>query len=55
MDLERRYRQRAHTFLTDVLFFPTPPVKILSITAFADQLNDDNGTCINTKRRTSKL
>jgi hypothetical protein len=41
--------------LTDVLYFPTSPVNILSITALADQLNDDNGTGIDTRRRTSRL
>ena len=45
-----------HThYSTDVLFFLTSPVNILSITTLADQLNDDNGTGIDTKRRTSRL
>jgi hypothetical protein len=41
--------------LTDVLYFPTSPVNILSITALADQLNDDNGTGIDTRCRKSRL
>ena len=40
--------------LTEVLYFPTSPVNILSITALADQLNDDHGTGIDTRRRSSR-
>ena len=40
-----------HTFeIRDVLYFPDSPVNILSVTKFADQLNDDEGTGIDTKR-----
>ena len=42
---------KLHTFEgKDVLYYPDSPVNILSITKFADQLNDDNGTGIDTKR-----
>ena len=36
--------------LKDVLYFPNSPVNVLSITAFAAQLNDDDGTWIKTAR-----
>mgnify|MGYP001046712641 CR=1 FL=1 len=39
----------------DVLYFPTSPVNILSVTGFADQLKDDKGTGIDTKRSTSRF
>ena len=45
-----------HTFeIRDVLYFPESPVNILSVTKFADQLNDDEGTGIDTKRNHSVL
>ena len=45
-----------HTFeIQDVLYFPESPVNILSVTKFADQLNDDEGTGIDTKRSHSVL
>ena len=38
-----------------MFFFPDSPVNILSVTKFADQLNDDEGTGIDTKRNHSVL
>ena len=32
--------------LKNALYFPTSPVNIISVTAFVDQLADDEGTCI---------
>ena len=37
----------------NILCFPQSPVNILSITSLADQINNDNGTGINTKRSKS--
>ncbi len=43
-----------HSYLIhNVLFFPESPINILSITEFANQLNDDSGTGITTYRRES--
>ena len=42
-----------HTVLKNVLYFPDSPVNVLSVTAFASQLNDDNGTWIKTARHQS--
>ena len=39
--------------LKDALYFPDSPVNIISVTAFADQMEDDEGTWIMTKRRHS--
>ena len=41
------------TVLKNVLYFPDSPVNVLSVTAFASQLNDDNGTWIKTARHQS--
>ena len=41
--------------MKDVLYFPASPVNILSVTKFAGQLGDDNGTGIDTKRFHSVL
>ena len=38
------------TILENVLYFPQSPVNVLSVTAFATQLNDDTGTWIKTSR-----
>ena len=47
---------KVHSYdIHDVLYFPTSPVNILSITGFADQLKDDEGTGIDTKRLKSRL
>ena len=47
---------KIHTFdVKDVLYFPASPVNILSVTKFAGQLGDDNGTGIDTKRFHSVL
>ena len=43
-----------HEYLVkDVLYFPQSPINILSITAFATQLQDEHGTGIDTKQRYS--
>ena len=39
----------------DILYFPEPPVNVLSVTKFADQLSDDHGTGCDTKRNYSIL
>ena len=39
--------------MINVLHFPDSPVNILSVTAFANQLDDDDGTSIKTMRRHS--
>ena len=39
--------------LTDCLFFPSSPVKIISVTALASQFNDEDGTWIKTHWRRS--
>ena len=39
--------------LENVLFFPDSPVNVISCTAFANQLGDDEGTWIQTKRQYS--
>ena len=45
---------KSHTYeLQNVLYFPDSPVNIISITAFANQLNDDDGTNIMTARHHS--
>ena len=45
-----------HTFeICNVLYFPESPANILSATNFADQLDDDQGTGIDTKRSHSIL
>ena len=45
-----------HTFgIRDVLYFPESPVYTFSVTKFSDQLNDDQGTGIDTKRSHSFL
>ena len=45
---------KTHTLdLEDVLYFPQSPVNILSVTSLADQLHDDDGTGIDTKRNKS--
>ena len=47
---------KQHSYdIRDVLYFPTSPVNILSVTGFADQLNDDEGTGIDTKRSKSRF
>ena len=47
---------RVHEYdIKDVLFFPNSPVNILSVTEFATQLEDDEGTGIDTKRTTSRF
>ena len=45
------HKMRIH----DVLYFPSSPVNILSVTSLASQLNDDEGTGIDTKRSTSRF
>ena len=40
-----------HYILKDTVYFPNSPVNIISITVFADQLEDDEGSSIMTKRR----
>ena len=49
--MERRQWQASHyTFeVKDVLYFPDSPVNILSVTKFADQLDDYHGTGCDTK------
>ena len=45
---------KKHTYdIEDALYFPSSPVNILSVTSFAAQLNDDDGTGIDTKRSRS--
>ena len=44
-----------HYILKDALYFPSSPVNIICITTFADQLKDDKGISITTKRRDSIL
>ena len=46
--------QHTH-FLQNVLYFPNSPVNILSVTEFANALNDDEGTGIDTKRTKSRF
>ena len=47
---------KLHPFeVKDVLYFPDSLVNILSVTKFADQLNDDHGTGCDTKRNYSIL
>ena len=41
--------------LDDVLFFPRSPVNILSVTALANQLDDDSGTYVKTCRNSSEF
>ena len=41
--------------LKDVLYFPKSPINIMSVTEFAKQLNDSEGTGIDTKMRYSRL
>lgn len=40
-----------HYILQDTVYFPNSLVNIISITVFADQLEDDEGSSIMTKRR----
>ena len=40
--------QSHELILKDALYFPTSPVNIISCTALAEQLNDENGTTIKT-------
>ena len=41
---------KQHTHLVrNVLYFPQPPINILSVTEFARQLNDEEGTGVDTK------
>ena len=45
---------KSHEYLVkDALFFPQSPINILSVTCFAQQLNDLTGTGIDTKQLTS--
>ena len=45
---------KQHTYdIEDTLYFPSSPVNILSVTSFAEQLKDDDGTGIDTKRSRS--
>jgi hypothetical protein len=45
-----------HTYLVkDVLFFPASPINILSVTSFARQLQDEEGTGIDTKMKYSRF
>ena len=47
---------KSHTMLIhDVLYFPSSPVNILSVTSLAEQLNDNDGTGIDTKQNTSQF
>lgn len=39
----------SHTYIMNVLYFPSSPVDILSISEFANQLKDDEGTGIDSK------
>lgn len=41
--------------LEDVLYFPTSPINIMSVTAFAEQLGDEEGTGIDTKMKYSRF
>ena len=41
------------TVLKDIVYFPNSPVNVLSVTAFAAHLNDDDGTWIKTARHQS--
>ena len=45
---------KAHEYLIeDCLFFPQSPINILSVTSFAKQLGDEEGTGIDTKQQSS--
>ncbi len=45
-----------HThIIKNALYFPNSPINILSVTEFANQLKDDNGTGITTFRRESNF
>lgn len=39
--------------LTNCLYLPASPVNIISVPALSEQLNDDKGTCIQSKRQYS--
>ena len=41
--------------IEDCLYFPQSPINILSVTAFAKQLGDEEGTVIDTKQRYSRF
>ncbi len=41
--------------LEDVLYFPSSPINIMSVTAFAEQLEDEEGTGIDTKMKYSRF
>jgi len=46
----------SHTFdIQNVLYFPQSPVNMLSVTTLAGQLDDEDGTGIDTKRRVSQF
>lgn len=47
-------REHSH-LIQNVLFFPNSPINILSITEFANHLNDNSGTGITTCQRESKF
>ena len=43
---------KRHTYrVRNVLFFPQSPINILSVTEFAKQLNDEEGTGVDTKQK----
>ena len=43
-----------HTYLVEnVLYFPQSPINILSVTEFARQLNNEEGTGVDTKQKRS--
>ena len=47
---------KSHEYLIEnCLYFPQSPINILSVTAFAQQLNDEEGTGIDTKQRYSRF
>ena len=47
---------KVHDIMVDnVLFFPQSPINILSVTSFAQQLNDPEGTGITTVQNNSRL
>ena len=42
--MERQFRERAYSTIWNVLYFPKSPINFLSVTKFANQLDDDEGT-----------
>ena len=50
MDMAWRLRKIARVPCWRCIIFPQSPINILSVTYFAQQLNDLTGTCINTKQ-----